>query len=103
MSRYAVQIQHRTRPGQRQRVAEIWQRHMAPAVTDNPGHEAYFYCFGGEPDSIVAFQVYTDENAARRFLETEAYARYVEAVSELLEGAPVVSTLEVIWSKAAAR
>lgn len=59
MTSIALIIKHRTIPGNRDAVREIWERHMVPAISNNPGHTAYFYCFdNADPDVICAFQHY---------------------------------------------
>jgi len=45
---------------------------MASAISANPGHTAYFYCFdNADPDSIYAFQEYASEEASHDFLKDE--------------------------------
>jgi len=100
---YALFIQHKTLPGRRDAVEEVWRRHMLPAIAANDGHEAYFYCFGAAPDTICAFQQYRDREAAAAFLETPAYAAYLDEVSPLLSGEPAVTVLDVQWSKGSGR
>lgn len=100
MSPVAVFIRHRTLPGQRPRVVEVWMRHMAPAVARNPGHLAYFYCEdAADPDSICAFQQYASQDEAKRFLETPSYAAYLAEVEPLLSGPPQITPLGIVWSK----
>lgn len=99
MPGYALFIQHRTRPGRRDDVQNVWRKHMQPAITANKDHLAYFYSFGSDPNSICAFQQYPDKEAAGAFLQTEAYARYLEEVNPLLEGEPAITVLDVQWSK----
>ena len=99
MSGYTLLIQHRTKPGLREAVQGVWRQHMQPAIAANEGHAAYFYCFGKDPDTIVAFQHYVSQDAAAAFLKTPGYTRYLDVVSPLLEGDPVVSVLDVQWSK----
>ena len=99
MSGYALFIQHRTRPGMRDEVQRVWQKHMAPAVAANPGHEAYFYGFGAQPDTICAFQRYSSRDEASAFLRTPAYAAYEAEVRPLLSGEPQVTALDVLWMK----
>lgn len=99
MSKPALFIRHVTCPGRRDEVEHVWREHMAPAVAANGGHEAYFYCFGADPDVICAFQQYASREAADAFLETPAYAAYIAEVSPLLAGEPEVQSLEVVWSK----
>jgi quinol monooxygenase YgiN len=99
MSGYALFIQHKTKPGKRGDVQEVWQKHMQPTVTANRDHLAYFYCFGNDPDSICAFQIYSNQEAAAAFLTVPAYVSYNEEVKPLLEGEPVITSLHVEWSK----
>ena len=49
MSCHTVFINHSTRSGRRDDVELIWRRYMLPAISTNPGHVAYAYCFGVEP------------------------------------------------------
>ena len=96
---HALFIQHRTLPGKRPDVQAVWRRHMMPAIAANDGHEAYFYCFGTDPDAICAFQHYRNQDAAVAFLKTPAYAAYLEEVTPLLSGEPAITVLDVQWSK----
>lgn len=101
MSQIAVFITHRTKPGQRDAVRAIWQRHMAPAVQANDGHDAYFYCVDpAAPDVVCAFQLYRDAAASAAFLTTAAYRDYEDEVTPLLLGPPDVKQLVPVWSKA---
>lgn len=100
MTSLALIIKHKTQPGKRDEVRTVWERHMAPAVSANPGHLAYFYCFdNADPDAIVAFQQYVSAEAAGEFLKTDSYAAYLQEVEPLLSGPPQVTTLNPMWSK----
>ena len=102
MTSFALIVKHRTQPGKRDEVHAVWERHMAPAIAANPGHTAYFYCFdNADPDSIHAFQQYTNAEEAAAFLKTDAYAAYLSDVEPLLSGPPEVTPLTTTWSKAA--
>lgn len=100
MSQTALFINHRTLPGKRDEVQEVWEKHMAPAIATNPGHLAYFYCFdNSDPDSICAFQLYASVEASQEFLKTGSYAAYLKDVEPLLSGPPQVTALTPKWSK----
>jgi quinol monooxygenase YgiN len=100
MSTYALIVKHKTRPGKRDEVRRVWETHMAPAVSGNAGHHAYYYCFDdADVDGICAFQVYADANASREFLRSQSYADYLRAVEPLLVGPPQVTTLTPVWTK----
>lgn len=101
-NRVALVIKHKTKPGKRDQVREVWQRHMQPLVVSNAAHEAYFYCFDdADPDGIVAFQQYTDRAASSAFLKTAGYAAYLAEVEPLLEGPPQILSLTPMWIKGA--
>ena len=96
----AILVTHRTRPGMRDQVRDVWQAFMPAAVSANPDHLAYFYSFDtADPDVIRAFQVYATEHAAQSFLNEGAYRDYVVAVEPYLSGLPEVSTSQVVWAK----
>ena len=100
MKTLALIIKHMTQPGKRYQVRTIWEKHMAPAVSANPGHTAYFYCFDNtDPDVISAFQVYESAAASQAFLKTESYLAYLKEVEPLLAGPPQVTSLTPVWSK----
>ena len=100
MDTFALLIKHRTRPGKRDEVRQVWEKYMAPAVSANPGHTAYFYCFDNtDPDAIVAFQQYASADASQGFLKTERYAAYLQEVEPLLAGPPEVTALTPKWVK----
>lgn len=103
MAPTALLITHLTQPGSRDAVEAVWRTHMAPAVADNSGHDAYFYRFDDtDPDVICAFQQYRSGEDAREFLATEAYRAYEIEVAPLLNGPPEVRRLTPIWTKPSA-
>lgn len=102
MTQLALIIKHKTLPGKRDEVRAIWEKHMAPAVSSNPGHVAYFYCLdNSDQDSISAFQVYESAEASQQFLATDSYAAYLKDVEPLLLGPPQVTALTPVWTKGA--
>jgi quinol monooxygenase YgiN len=102
MKRIALFIRHKALPGKRDQVRKVWEKHMAPAISANSGHRAYFYCFDdADPDSICAFQEYVDAEASQNFLKTDSYAAYLKEVEPLLSGPLRVTTLTPVWSKGA--
>ena len=102
MTPFALIVKHRTLTGKREEVRKVWEKHMAAAISANPGHTAYFYCFdNNEPDSIYAFQQYLSMEASQEFLQTTSYAAYLLEVEPLLAGPPQVTALTPIWSKPA--
>lgn len=101
MADFALFITHRTMPGKREAVRAIWERHMQPAIANNPGHIQYFYCFADDDDDVIrVFQRYVDQEAAQAFLRHPSYQTYLAAVEGLLAGPPEVAAATVMWAKA---
>lgn len=102
MSKVALFIKHRSLPGKRDAVRDVWQRHMQPHIEQHSAHEAYFYCFDGDdPDSICVYQQYSDRESAQAFLRMPNYARYLREVEPLLAGQPEITTATPVWVKRA--
>ncbi|MEQ1867123.1 MAG: antibiotic biosynthesis monooxygenase [Alphaproteobacteria bacterium] len=99
MSKHALFLHHRTKPGARDAVQQVWQKHMQPAIEANEGHEVYVYSFGIGPDTICAFQVYGSAEDANAFLKIPAYLAYELEVAPLLDGPPHVEVLRPQWIK----
>lgn len=102
MSKTALFIKHRARPGKRDEVRRVWEKHLRPRIATNAAHQAYFYCFDdGDPDLICVFQLYADRAASQAFVQAPWYAAYVEEVTPLLAGQPEISVATPAWIKGA--
>lgn len=95
----ALFLMHKTKPGSRDEVEQVWRKHMPAAIEANEGHERYFYCYSEDPDQIVVYQQYVDADAAAAFLQNPAYVAYLAEVESLLEGPPQVIRAIPRWSK----
>ena|SRR5699024_6161437 len=93
-------INHKTLPGKRDEVKQIWEQYMQPEIAQNKAHEAYFYCFdNNDPDTLCVYQQYSDYESSQAFLETTNYARYHKEVSSLLAGEPEILVATPMWIK----
>ena len=100
----ALFITHRTARGQRDAVRAVWERNMAPAIRDNPGHLAYYYCFDSEDEDVLrVFQLYRDHAASEAFLKHPNYATYLVESRPLLASAPEIHEARPTWTKKEAR
>jgi quinol monooxygenase YgiN len=96
---HALLLKHKTLPGKRAEVEEIWREHMISAVDSNKDHLVYVYNFGQDDDEIWAFQVYQSKEAASEFLSHPTYLKYLEASRPLLAGEPIIEVLDPRWIK----
>lgn len=100
MSKTALFIRHKARPGQRDDVRRVWEKYVKPRAAANPAHEAYFFCFDSkDPDTICVFQLYRDEVAMREFLGGSWYSEYLEEVGKVVAAPPEIQPADLIWAK----
>jgi quinol monooxygenase YgiN len=102
MSKSALFIRHRAKPGCREDVQRIWEKHVKPRVISNPAHEAYYFCHDqADPDVVCVFQLYSSEDAMRDFLSGSWYPAYLKEISEVVAAPPEVSPAALVWNKPA--
>ena len=100
MSKTALFIRHKAKPGQRDDVRRVWEKYVKPRAAANPAHEAYFICFDSkDPDTIYVFQLYRDEVAMREFLSGSWYPEYLEEVGKVVAAPPEIQPADLIWAK----
>jgi quinol monooxygenase YgiN len=102
MSKSALFVRHQARPGKRDEVQRIWEKHVKPRAEANPGHEAYYFCYDDQdPDVVCVFQLYSDAAAAREFLSGAWYPEYLQEVAEVVASPPQITPATLVWNKAA--
>ena len=100
MPRTALFIQHRTLPGKREEMRQIWERHVKPHVEANSAHLFYFFCEDDlDPDVVRVFQLYESDEAMNAFLGGAWYQDYLREVSQVVAAPPQISPAPLVWSK----
>lgn len=100
MRKTALFIRHKAKPGLRDAVRKVWERHVPRHVSANAAHEAYFYCFDdNDPDTIVVFQLYNDAGGPQAFVTQPWYPAYEAEVAPLLTGESEFRSATPVWSK----
>lgn len=100
MPRTAFFIRHQARPGRRDDVQRIWEKHVKPRAISNPAHEGYYFCYDAtDPDVVRVFQLYSSEAASRDFLSGPWYPDYLAEISEVVVAPPEISVASLIWEK----
>jgi len=93
-------VRHCARPGQRDQVLRVWEKFVQPRAASNPGHLHYHFCFDNDdPDGVIAFQVYRDQNALDEFLGGDWYPEYLEEISAYVAAEPEIVSATTVWSK----
>jgi quinol monooxygenase YgiN len=100
MAKTALFIKHKAKPGKREEVRKVWEKHLRPRIGENEAHEAYFYCYDdNDPDMICVFQLYADETGPQAFVAQPWYPAYEAEVGPLLTGESEFRTATPFWIK----
>jgi quinol monooxygenase YgiN len=100
VSKTALFVRHRAKPGQRDEVRRVWEKYVKPRVEANPDHEAYFFCLDdNDPDVICVFQLYPNKEAMQEFLNGDWYSEYMNEVSRVVAEPPQIVPAGLVWSK----
>jgi len=90
----------RTKPGKREELRALWDRHLRPRAEENAAQELYLYCHDAEdPDTTHIIEVYGDGDAMRRNAAAPWFAEYMRASAPLLAGGPAMARAEPVWAK----
>jgi quinol monooxygenase YgiN len=96
----ALFVRHKAKPGQRDEVQRIWEKHVKPRAAANPGHLAYYFCFDEtDTDVVSVFQLYSSKEAMTAFLSGEWYPIYLAEIAEAVAEAPQVMSASLVWQK----
>jgi quinol monooxygenase YgiN len=78
---HALFVRHKAQPGCREKVQQVWEKHVKPRAAANPQHLAYYFCHdAADADVVCVFQLYTDEQAMKDFLSGDWYPAYLAEV-----------------------
>ena len=104
MSGHGVLLVHRTKPGRRADVRDVWMAHMAPAVAGNDEHLGVLLLLRSRRRRrhlrVPALRQRRGRPAASAVL-CNSYRRYLDAVEPLLAGPPEIHPLAPMWTKGA--
>lgn len=100
MNPTALFIRHKAKPGKREAVQAVWEKHVKPRAAANPDHLAYYFCHDEtDADVVCVFQLYASREAMQAFLSGAWYPGYLAEIGELVAAAPQISPAALVWSK----
>jgi quinol monooxygenase YgiN len=104
MSKLALIITTRTKPGARDQVRKLYLEHLAPRAEANQAQEAVVLCFdGNDPHVLHLFEVYRDQDALHQAAQASWCAEYMGQAAPLLAGEPQVRMAIPVWETGLAR
>jgi len=96
----ALCIRHKAKPGKREELKAIWEKYAREYIDNAGGQVVYVYGFDdGDPDAIVAYQLYTGDAATQDFVSQPWYGEYQRETSALLAGQSEFRRITPQWIK----
>ena len=102
MAKLAIIIKGRARPGKRDEVRTLFEKHLAPRAVANAAQEVVVWSAdNAEPDTFYLYEVYGDSTAMEANANAPWFAEYMGAVGPLLATQPELMTATPMWMKPA--
>ena len=102
MTKLALFIQTRTKPGKRAELQALWEKHLKARAEANPAQEVYFFCTDNhDPDSLHLFELYSDPRQLEANANEAWFAEYMRQAEPLLAEPPTVAITTPNWAKGA--
>lgn len=99
MTKIALVIKTKAKPGKRQDILDAWERHLRPRADANVAQEVYFLCLdNNDADSFYLFEVYGDAAVLGQNASASWFADYMAEVMPLIESTDIGEATPV-WQK----
>jgi quinol monooxygenase YgiN len=100
MTKKALYIRHKAKPGQRDDVREVWDRYARAYIENAAGQIVYVYGYDdADPDAIVAYQFYSGQAGADDFVNQPWFSDYERETADLLAGPSEFRSITPLWVK----
>lgn len=102
MAKLALFIHTRAKPGRREELQALWEKHLQARIESNPVQEVYFFCLDThDPDAFHLFELCADPAQLEANASAPWFADYMREVEPLLAEPPTVSVTSPAWAKGA--
>ncbi|WP_051777167.1 putative quinol monooxygenase [Pseudorhizobium pelagicum] len=99
----ALYVRHRALPGKRDELRQVWEKYARAYLEAADVQIAYFYCYDdNDPDTVVAFQLCTDQAGIDEFVRQGWFADYQAESAALVAAPSEFRTVIPIWTKGVA-
>jgi quinol monooxygenase YgiN len=104
MSKLALYIRNKAKPGMRDDVRRVWEKHVRANIAGTNSVLSYYYCHDEkDPDTVIVFVLVSDKTSRlKEILEQPWYADYKRETGAMLAESPEVRTATAEWVKGAA-
>ena len=100
MAELALFITVKTKPGKRDELKGLWEKHLKPRAAANDQQSRYVYAFDDRDENTIhMMEVYETRSAFNENVQAEWFSDYMQKAMPLLDGEPVMHTGTPQWVK----
>ena len=90
----------KTKPGQRDAVKALWEKHLKQRAAENEAQSGYVYAYDVEDQDIIRIsEVYETKAAFEANAQSEWFSAYIQEAMPLLDGEPEIHIATPQWVK----
>ena len=103
MPKLVLIVKTKTKPGKREEVYRLFDKHLAPRVDGTNALEVFAWCADEvDADIFYIFEIYGDRTIQQTNAQDPAYFAYLQEAEPLLESGPEVVRATPVWAKGVA-
>ena len=100
MSKVVLFIKTRCKPGKRDEVFALWEKHLKPRLMENDFQENYAYCYDNfDPNVFYLFEVYSSQEDFDNNSKKPFFGEYMQEAGPLLDGEPDFGMASPVFTK----
>lgn len=100
MTHIATIVSGRTKPGKRERLLELFERHLGPRAQANAGQPVVIWLADiQDENSFHLFEIYSDSSAMEENSKADWFWAYMQQAAPLLDGQPSMRMASPRWAK----
>ncbi len=100
MSKAVLIIKTKTKPGKREEVRRLFEKHLGPRAQQNPKQELVVWCADDkDADVFYLFEIYSDPSAPQANAQAPWFFEYLQQVQPLISDMSEVMSATPLWAK----
>jgi quinol monooxygenase YgiN len=93
MSKVALFIKTKAQPGKRDKLRQLWEKHLKPGAEQNPQQQVHVFCMDStDDDTLFLFEVYSSQAALEAAGQSPAFGNYMQEAMAYLADPPEVAS-----------
>ena len=100
MADLAIFMTVKTKPGKRDTLKALWEKHLKPLAAANDMQSRYVYAYDSQDENTIRImEVYESLEAFQHNSKSEWFADYMKQAAPLLDGDPEFHMTQPQWVK----